>query len=124
DRVAARPNLNLGFLVGRDHEIPRPERLALPAPVIQVQHAAGLLGEQGIASVRSQRQIVTPEMWATSPAASTWRRSSARLKRESGSPNLLGSSHAIAFTRATSRGGKTRGPTSARAFLQASESFS
>src|SRR5215211_4159995 len=77
-----------------------------------------------MASSRSQRQMVTPEICATRPVASTCRRNSARLKRDSGRPNLLGSSHAIAFTRATIRGGKTRGATSARAFLQAGESFS
>src|SRR5688572_2796151 len=67
--------------------------------------------------------MVTPEIRATSPVARTYRRKSSRLKRDKGSPNVRGSSQAMAFTSATMRGGKTRGATSARTLLQARESF-
>ena len=63
-------------------------------------------------------------MSATMPAARTCRRSSERLKRDSGSPSVEGSSQARAFTSATTRGGKSRRPTSPRPVLESLEAFS
>jgi len=61
-------------------------------------------------------------MSATIPASSTWRRSSERLNRDSGGPSLAGSSHASAFTSATTRGGSRR-PASPRTILESVEAF-
>jgi len=58
-----------------------------------------------IASSASQRPIVDAD--ASLIACSTTKRcSSERLKRDSGTPCVSGSSHAIALTCATSSGGK------------------
>src|SRR5213592_1367676 len=58
------------------------------------------------ASSASQRAIVEADASQT-PRSITSRCSSAREKRESGTPCLRGNSHAIAFTRAICSGGKT-----------------
>ena len=58
------------------------------------------------ASSASQRAIVEADA-AQTPRSITSRCSSAREKRESGTPSVRGSSQAIAFTCATSSGGKT-----------------
>jgi hypothetical protein len=54
-----------------------------------------------------RRPIVAAEA-AQTPRSTTSRCSSAREKRESGRPCSRGNSQAIAFTRATSSGGKTQ----------------
>jgi len=58
-----------------------------------------------IASSASHRPIVEGDASLT-PRSMTNRCSSERLKRESGTPRLLGSSHAIALTSATCSGGE------------------
>jgi hypothetical protein len=45
------------------------------------------------------------------------------LKRETGRPSLLGSSHASALTATTTLGGKERRPPSARTLLETREPF-
>jgi hypothetical protein len=57
------------------------------------------------------------------PCSITSRCSSAREKRESGTPRSRGNSHAIALTCATSCGGKTARATRARTILQALEAL-
>jgi len=70
-----------------------------------------------IASSDSQRPIVEAD--ASLTACSTTKRcSSAREKRDSGTPWALGSSHAIALTWATSSGGKTARATRPRSILK------
>ena len=41
--------LNAGLLVGADHVIIRPQSLAFPNPLVQVQHSTGLLGKPLVA---------------------------------------------------------------------------
>src|SRR6266496_3753781 len=72
------------------------------------------------ASSCSQRQIVEADALVT-PRWTTSRWSSAREKRESGSPCVAGSSQASAFTSATCSGGKTARAARALAILQAHE---
>jgi hypothetical protein len=66
-----------------------------------------------IASSESQRQIVDAEASQTARSI-TSRCSSVRVKRDSGSPTVAGSSQAIALTSATCSGGKTARATRAR----------
>jgi hypothetical protein len=74
-----------------------------------------------IASSASQRPIVDAD--ASLIACSTMKRcSSEREKRDSGTPCVLGSSHAIALTCATSRGGKTARATRALEILKPAQS--
>jgi hypothetical protein len=68
--------------------------------------------------------MVTPLTEGTMPAVSTWRCNSERLNRDSGRPNVAGSSQARALTWATTRGGKGRGPASAGKILQPRQPFS
>jgi hypothetical protein len=70
-----------------------------------------------IASSESQRPIVEADASET-PRSTTNRCSSEREKRDSGTPWSLGSSHAIAFTWATSCGGKTARAARARSVAQ------
>ena len=70
-----------------------------------------------IASSCNHRQIVDADASVT-PRSITRRCSSAREKRDSGSPCVAGSSHAIALTSATCCGGKTTRATRARSVLQ------
>jgi hypothetical protein len=76
-----------------------------------------------IASSASQRPIVDAD--ASLIACSTTNRcSSDRLKRHSGTPWALGSSHAIALTWATSSGGKTARTTRPRSILKTLDALS
>src|SRR6266545_5939298 len=72
-----------------------------------------------IASSCSHRQTVLSLMRATMPDRCASRTISAVLSRESGRPSVAGSSHASALIWTTSSGGKSPGPTRARALLQA-----
>src|SRR5207249_11562717 len=75
-----------------------------------------------IASSASQRPIVEAD--ASLTARSTTKRcSSAREKRDSGTPCRLGSSHAIALTWATSSGGKTTRAARAGSILKPTEAL-
>ena len=62
-----------------------------------------------IASSCSHRQTVLLLKVATMPERCASRTISAELKRESGTPSVAGSSHAMAFTCTTTSGGKNRG---------------
>src|SRR6266540_3334700 len=70
-----------------------------------------------IASSASQRAIVEADA-SQIPRSTTSRCSSAREKRESGTPCVCGSSQAIAFTWAISSGGKTARTTRPRPILE------
>src|SRR5712691_2313057 len=73
---------------------------------------------QGLsASSASQRAIVEADASQT-PRSITSRCSSAREKRESGTPSLRGSEQAIAFTSAICSGGKTARTSSAGAVIE------
>src|SRR6266508_2074854 len=74
------------------------------------------------ASSCSQRQIVEADALVT-PRWTTSRWSSAREKRESGSPCVAGSSQASAFTSATCAGGKTARAARALAILEPGEAL-
>src|SRR5205823_1003054 len=74
------------------------------------------------ASSASQRAIVEADASQT-PRSITSRCSSAREERDSGRPCSRGNSHAIAFTRATSSGGKTPRTPRPRSITQAIESL-
>ncbi|MFZ0215788.1 MAG: hypothetical protein WAM30_07565 [Candidatus Dormiibacterota bacterium] len=76
-----------------------------------------------ITSSFSQRQMVAPEMLATSPRLTTSDWMSVTWRRDKGKPNRLGSSQAIALTATTTSGGKNRGPPGPRALLEAGEAF-
>src|SRR5919109_73601 len=62
-----------------------------------------------IASSCSHRQTVLLLKLATMPERCALRTISAELKRESGTPSVAGSSHAMAFTCTTTSGGENRG---------------
>jgi hypothetical protein len=71
-----------------------------------------------IASSASQRQTVAPDTCSTIPRSIASRAISALLKRESGTPRSPGSWQAIAFTSATTSGGKAPRPACAGTILQ------
>jgi len=75
-----------------------------------------------IASRESQRPIVEADASET-PRSTTNRCSSDLLKHDSGTPWALGNSHAIAFTSATSSGGKTARATRPRSILKTPKSL-
>ncbi len=75
-----------------------------------------------IASSESQRPIVEADA-SEMPRSTTNRCSSDLLKRESGTPWALGSSHATALTSATSSGGKAARATRPRSILETLESL-
>jgi hypothetical protein len=110
------PRLDRRLRVGTDDHVAGLEQLALPAPRVQVKHPPGLLQKIGVAGEdprtvlprfdrilgepaadRRRRRVATPR-------STTNRCNSERLKRESGTPCFLGSSHAIALTSATCSG--------------------
>jgi hypothetical protein len=98
-----------------------------PASHTEARTPSGKIHErccQGlIASSASQRPIVDAD--ASLIACSTTKRcSSDRLKRDSGTPWALGSSHAIALTCATSSGGKTARTTRPRSILETLDALS
>src|SRR5437867_10980596 len=76
-----------------------------------------------MASSASQRQSVDSPMDATSPRLRISRLSSGMLKRERGSPESLGGSHAKALTAMTTLGGKADGPSASGLFFQSGEAF-
>ena len=47
--MQAKPGLDTGFLVGRNHVVARPQGLAVPLALIEIEHAFGLALEIGIA---------------------------------------------------------------------------
>src|SRR5437867_4229451 len=76
-----------------------------------------------MASWESQRHSVVSPIVATNPRFKTSRLISAMLKRDSGTPSVQGNSQARAFTSTTVSGGKERGPSAAREFLEAGEAL-
>src|SRR5437867_18556 len=76
-----------------------------------------------IASASNQRHSVVPLTVATSPRASTSRRSSGNDHRASGRPAAAGSSHAIRFTSTTTLGGKAGFPPASWLLIQAGEAL-
>ena len=108
------------------------QKLALPAALVEVEHGAGLLEEGRVDGEDPGAVLPGLERILGEPARDRRGRGvahaplddepvqPAREKRESGMPCSRGSSQAIAFTRATSSGGKTA--RAARA-LQVLESF-
>src|SRR5438046_2309683 len=76
-----------------------------------------------IASALSQRQTVLSLMLATNPNCRACCATSATLKRDSGAPNVAGSSQASALTCTTTSGGKSPGPAWARLIFQPGQAF-
>src|SRR5437867_5578520 len=71
-----------------------------------------------IASALSQRHTVLSLMVATNPDCRACCATSATLRRESGKPSVVGSSHARALTCTTTSGGKSPGSARASLMLQ------
>src|SRR5712691_881481 len=71
-----------------------------------------------MASSLSHRQMVVSLTAANRPERRTCEPSSARLHRDSGRPNLAGSSHAMALTRTTSSGGEDPGASGSWAVVE------
>src|SRR5215218_8940551 len=71
-----------------------------------------------MASSESHRQMVVPEICATMPRAIASRATSCVLQRLKGTPEVAGSSQAMAFTSILTSGGKGRGPARARSIFQ------
>jgi hypothetical protein len=128
--MASAERLQLRLLIGADDVLVRAQPLALEHPRVEVQRAAGLRGEVGVAredprprlprlitSSCNQRQIVDADASVT-PRSTTSRCSSTLEKRLSGSSYDSGNSHAIALTSATCCGGKTTRPTRPRLIAQ------
>src|ERR687888_909677 len=76
-----------------------------------------------IASASNQRHRVVPLTVATSPRASTSRRSSGNDHRANGRPAAPGSSHAIRFTSTTTLGGKAGFPPASWLLVKAGEAL-
>jgi hypothetical protein len=97
-RVARVQGLELGFLLGADHVLVRAERLAVPAPVVEVEHSGGLDGEvrvtgedPGPVAPRldriprgSQRRTVEPDTVSTRPRVTASAANSATLQWANG----------------------------------------
>src|SRR3990172_3971632 len=71
-----------------------------------------------MASAESQRQMVVPDISATSPRSRATRRISSTERREKGTPRALGSSQAMAFTSITVSRGENRRSAAAGQLLQ------
>jgi len=71
----------------------------------------------------SQRHTVLSLIVATMPERCAARTMSAVLRRESGTPSVAVSSHAMAFICTMSSGGKNRGSSRARSLLQAAHAL-
>jgi hypothetical protein len=128
--------LDTGVLVGADHELISFQPLPLPTPGVEIQNAASLARELGIAGKdpaamlpRADGIVVqpAPHRLATDrgdmPERRASRTMSAVLSRDSGRPRVAGNSHAMAFTCTTSSGGKNRGPTRPRSFLESGQAL-
>src|SRR5215207_9611589 len=76
-----------------------------------------------MASSRSHRQTVVPEISATRPRSIASRATSPALQRLKGTPEVAGNSQAMAFTSILACGGKARGSARAGAILQSRQSF-
>src|ERR671912_610381 len=71
-----------------------------------------------MASSESHRQMVLPEICATTPRAITSRATSSVLQRLKGTQEVAGSSQAMALTSILTSGGKARGPARTRSIFQ------
>jgi hypothetical protein len=129
--MAPAARLQLRLLIGADHVLVGPQPLALKDTVIEIEHTAGLLGEQRVAREdpraglpRLDRILVQPapdrrrRSAGSTPRSITSRCSSTRENLESGKPLVAGSSQAIALTSAICCGGKTARATRARLVLE------
>src|SRR5215210_17735 len=76
-----------------------------------------------MASSESHRQMVVPEICPTTPRAITSRATSWVLQRLKGTPEVAGSSQAMAFTSILASGGKARGSARTRSIFQPLQTF-
>jgi hypothetical protein len=132
----AQPSLDAGLLVSRDDELVLAQRLALPAPLVQIQQAPGLGLEVRIA--RKDPAAVLPGanrvfMQPTPdgavadarhrPEHCACRATSATLRRDNGSPKVAGISHASALISTVSSGGKDPRASRACSLFEARQSI-
>jgi hypothetical protein len=67
--------------------------------------------------------MVVSEIEATMPCSMAARARSGACQRESGTPLVAGSSHAIALIDTTTSGGKSRGPSGSRSLQEAGQAL-
>src|SRR5687767_8000715 len=76
-----------------------------------------------MASSESHRQMVVPEICPTMPRAITSRATSSVLQRLKGTPEVAGSSQAMALTSILTSGGKARGSARTRSIFQSRDAL-